>query len=265
MGSVPALGVDWDKGDPVSEIASQLPPAAATVPAPPVPAANEPVRFDHYTLALTWTPTFCLTLPDKTKCMPRDPGRFEARNLVLHGLWPSREDDPRHTYAYCGVDEETRGLDKFPTWCRLGPLELSEATWEDMRVVMPGSSNCLERHEWYKHGVCSGLGADAYYAASLALAREINATRFGRRISESIGETVEVSDLLAAFEEDFGPGSRRSVVLLCKKDTDKLLEVLIYLKKSLPSDGPRADRLYQPQAPALGTCPGAVRIEPASL
>ena len=41
---------------------------------------------------------------------------------------------------------------------------------------MPGIASCLDRHEWIKHGTCSGLDADCYFADTLRLAAAVQAT-----------------------------------------------------------------------------------------
>ncbi len=96
--------------------------------------------FDFYVLSLSWSPTYCLDNggSDRIQCGGR-PYAF-----VVHGLWPQYE----------------RG---FPSDC---PTDLSRSVprrdVDAMLDVMPSRS--LIRHEWQKHGTCSGLDQRDYFA-----------------------------------------------------------------------------------------------------
>ena len=146
---------------------------AVVVPATPsyqpveVPATLPdvtPGRFDLYVLALSWEPAFCTTTAGagQQECAPA-PERFSDKNLILHGLWPGNYNDPKHTYNYCGVDAAIKALDRPATWNQLPPVGLSDGLQGRMAERMPGTASHLERHEWYTHGVCSGLTAEEYF------------------------------------------------------------------------------------------------------
>ena len=60
-----------------------------------------------YLLALSWQPSFCETKPSKPECESQTPQRFDATNLVLHGLWPQ----PRAN-VYCNVQGATKPLER---------------------------------------------------------------------------------------------------------------------------------------------------------
>ena len=107
------------------------------------PAAAEPGEFAYYVLALSWSPSWCLAEGDArqaAQCAPeRDTG------FILHGLWPQH-------------------LDGWPEYCDAETPDPSRAQAAAMADIM-GSAG-LARHEWEKHGTCSGLGAEGYYALS---------------------------------------------------------------------------------------------------
>lgn len=106
----------------------------------PLPArADLPGRFDYYVLALSWSPQYCAGPGARG-----DPQCARPYGFVVHGLWPQHE---RGWPEDCGKGE----------W-------LSERLIERMLAIMP--SRKLVLHEWRKHGVCSGLGAEAYFAAT---------------------------------------------------------------------------------------------------
>ncbi len=91
--------------------------------------------FDYYLLALSWSPTFCLTHQKDAQCSGKGYG------FVLHGLWPqyTRGGWPQACAPQVPLTaaEQNKGLTLFPT-----------------RKLMA--------HEWSKHGTCSGLGAMGY-------------------------------------------------------------------------------------------------------
>ncbi len=101
--------------------------------------------FDYYVLSLTWTPSWCLAEagPDDGRrggqCDPaRDLG------LTLHGLWP----------------QDAAG--GWPEYC---PTDAADPTRRDTAAMadIMGSGG-LAWYQWKKHGRCSGLAADEYFA-----------------------------------------------------------------------------------------------------
>jgi len=106
---------------------------------------GEPGQFDYYLLTLSWSPTYCLIHPeDRSECARKGYG------FVLHGLWPQFD---------AGGYPENCSLDT-----RLSPA--AEAVG---REVYPSPN--LMRHEWQRHGTCSGLDAVDYFrTADRALA-----------------------------------------------------------------------------------------------
>jgi ribonuclease T2 len=103
--------------------------------APPAAAGD----FDYYVLALSWSPTWCLTEggPDDAQCDP-------ARDLgfTLHGLWPQYEDG-------------------WPEYCETDAADPTRGETAAMADVM--GSGGLARHQWRKHGRCTGLSARSYF------------------------------------------------------------------------------------------------------
>ena len=103
-----------------------------------------PGAVDYYVLSLTWVPGFCATHHDPNAC-----GR--SLGFALHGLWPELE----------------RG--GYPSHCT-GP-RLSDGVRVRYQDLYPSPG--LIRHEWDKHGACSGLRADAYFQLSDAVMRRV--------------------------------------------------------------------------------------------
>ncbi|MBI2689169.1 MAG: ribonuclease T2 [Acidobacteria bacterium] len=95
-------------------------------------------EFDFYLLSLSWSPQYCSSSAgarDNTQCGQR---QYE---FVLHGLWPQYE---RSWPQFCSTSQT-----------------LSNPVVEKMMDIMP--SRRLIRHEWEKHGVCSGMSAAEYF------------------------------------------------------------------------------------------------------
>lgn len=114
-------------------------PRASTVPA-------SDGDFDYFLLVFSWSPTHCSSdagrgRDDDLQCRSGRPYGF-----VLHGLWPQNE----------------RG---WPEYCE--SAEPHRVSASNMRAALKLSpSTSLVQHEWEKHGVCSGLSQDDYFAAA---------------------------------------------------------------------------------------------------
>jgi len=234
-----------------------------TFPTNPSLAEGVPGKFDYYVLALSWQPAFCETRPDKTECVSGDKNGFGARNFVLHGLWPSVRKNSGDKYEYCNVSE--KGMRR--NWCDLPALKLSEAVRNRLSTFMPGSASCLQRHEWYKHGICSGLSADEYYALADKLVRMVSETKFSKFISANIGRYVRRNAVLKAFEKEFGKGSSSFLELKCKSANriKFLTEVRIYLQKDLSESDRLKDLLPEYKIRVRGGCPRKFKIDKAGL
>jgi ribonuclease T2 len=219
---------------------------------------------DSYLLALTWQPGFCAAeahiASAECKLAPKDKPR-----LVLHGLWPDWDvngDGKRNAGDdFCIPGEDNRNsmlaLDK-GDWLKLPPVKLSEASSSDLAVAMPGTATGLDRHEWWKHGTCSSLKPDDYFAIAIALMRQVERGSLARLIVDQAGQTVERKKVLDAFEADFGPKSARALSLDC--DNGALQEIRIRLKRATVTEGLTAETLAMPAKTPRGDCAADVLI-----
>ncbi|MCM2303525.1 MAG: hypothetical protein NDJ72_02395 [Elusimicrobia bacterium] len=238
MAALPAAAFNWDQGDPAAQWRSALsaPPAvpAAVLSRPPSSGGGVAGEFDSYVLALQWSAAFCETRPNLPECGDRDPDRFSAKHLTLHGLWPEKSGDASHSYGYCGVDDATRALDRAATWCRMPALGLTSRTMTRLTEVMPAVASCLHNHEWYKHGSCSGFDPESYFSRASDIVAAIAGTQFGRFLAANAGRTVSADALLSAFERDHGAGSGSKVRLTCVKARGTFLLSDVRLKLAHP-------------------------------
>lgn len=121
--------------------------------------------FDYYVLALSWSPTYCGSRGDSD---PVQCGSGRRYDFVVHGLWPQY-------------------VSGWPQFCDATPTPLPEALVDGMLDIMPSPQ--LVRHEWTKHGTCSGLAPEDYFALTRRLH---DAIRIPARYIEP-GETIEVA------------------------------------------------------------------------
>jgi ribonuclease T2 len=152
-------------------------------------AGAETARFDFYLLALSVAPAFCEDEPQRKRafaqCRALSATGFTATPLTLHGLWPNRT-DRRHP-AYCAGGAGG-------AFCSLPPLRLPPDTRARLGQVMPASADCLDRYQWAKHGSCSGLAEDVYFATAAALTERVNRA-LGGEIARHMGREVSLAQL----------------------------------------------------------------------
>lgn len=97
--------------------------------------------FDYYLLSLSWAPTYCESHPNDNSSECRTGNHT---GFVLHGLWPSSNTVPMQPESCGNASPVASGIVRH------------------MREYFP--SNGLIQHEWQKHGTCSGLSAQEYFA-----------------------------------------------------------------------------------------------------
>src|SRR5712672_1458510 len=105
---------------------------------------NEPGQFDFYVLSLSWSPSFCDAVTERSaESAARQPECGDKPfAFIVHGLWPQYE----------------RG---FPEFCQNPAPRLDRNIVSSMLDLMP--SPRLIFREWDRHGVCSGLPSRAYF------------------------------------------------------------------------------------------------------
>jgi ribonuclease T2 len=168
---------------------------------------------DSNVLALSWQPAFCATYgykAGKPECLNLTAGSYESKNMVLHGLWPN-QNSCGIKYGYCGGRKQARH-------CNYPALSLSNKVAVKLAKFMPSYAHesCLERHEWYKHGMCQTLSADDYFALALDLAEQFNNSSFGSYLENNIGEVVALAKLKEQVSKALGHDAGSKVFLAVK-------------------------------------------------
>lgn len=113
---------------------------ASIDPSPPAalhPSEAKP-SFDYWVLALSWSPEYCAS----SEARPNSRQCSQAREFIVHGLWPQYE----------------RG---YPASCAT-QTRVSERTADRLADLVPDRG--LVFHQWKKHGSCSGMTPEAYFA-----------------------------------------------------------------------------------------------------
>ena len=150
-------------------------------------AAGDPGAFDYFLLSLSVAPGFCAISQanrGKDECRSLSEQAFRQTPLTIHGLWPNR--------ANVSVNRQPQDCDGPP----LGTLPTTLRT--DLRRYMPGGPR-LQRHEWRKHGTCSGLPGDAYFATAVLLTQHANETIGAAMRDQGMpGSELQISTLLDA-------------------------------------------------------------------
>ena len=188
--------------------------------APPEPRAPASSSFDFYLMALTVHPAFCADGHSrKRECQVRG-----HRPLVIHGLWPERN-EPR----------------SYPRGCVAAPLELDSALALELADFMPGVADHLDEHEWREHGGCSGLGDDEYFRHALELARGVDAA-LSAKLTTLAGRETTAADL-RELVNSFQPGLGSSLTFHCRTLRDapeahSREPYLIEVRQCVDNDGP---------------------------
>lgn len=182
-------------------------------------AAGVRTGFDFYLLAMSVHAAWCADgNTGKTECRAGS-----ERPLVVHGLWPERL-APR----------------TYPHDCAGPRLELDPGTERDLRAFMPGMQSGLHVHEWREHGTCSGLGDDAYFRATLDLARGLD-TALRDTLTIHAGRGLDGATLRAAADR-VRPGIGRTFTLHCRTlreapPAERSRPFLVEIRQCVDDDG----------------------------
>jgi ribonuclease I len=166
---------------------------ASEARAPRAPGAAKPAAFDFYLLAMTSHPAFCADgHAREPECRTGEPVP-----LSIHGLWPERLEAGR-----------------YPRNCPGPKLSLDEALALELRPLMPGMADGLHEHEWRAHGTCSGLDDDAYFRATLELARNLDGV-LRARLTTLAGQVTSARDL-REHVDGYEPGLGATLTFHCR-------------------------------------------------
>lgn len=177
---------------------------------------GEPGQFDFYVLSLSWSPSYCETAGNRAD--PAQCRRGKPLSFVIHGLWPQYD----------------RG---YPQDCSYNAPRVSERTINSMLDIMP--SRRLIIYEWRKHGTCSGLAPDDYFALVRRAFERVKIPAQFEHTSQ--WQTVSPSEIENAFRVANPKLEGDMIAVTC--DRRHLREVRICMSKDLQFRAcPQVDR-----------------------
>ncbi|MEM9788004.1 MAG: ribonuclease T2 [Pseudomonadota bacterium] len=159
--------------------------------ASPGTAQDRAGEFNYYVLSLSWSANWCALEGDarnSPQCAPE-----EEFGWILHGLWPQYEMG-------------------YPEYCNTTQRAPSRADTAAMADIM-GTSG-LAWHQWRKHGVCTGLSSDGYYALSRAAYAAVTRPDVFRQLKDAI--TLPAAVVEEAFLRDNSDLSADQITITCK-------------------------------------------------
>lgn len=163
--------------------------------------------FDYFVLALSWTPSWCSDEGDAradARCVAG------ARNgWLVHGLWPQFSDGG------------------WPEYCQTTVRPASRAQTAAMLDIM--GSSALAWHQWRKHGTCSDMTAQDYFATTRAAFRAVELPDLFTRIERDI--RVDPQSVETAFLNANQKFASHMMAVTCPRD--KVTEIRICLNRSL--------------------------------
>ena len=171
---------------------------------PPLLHAQEvhtpPGKYDYYLLNLSWAPEFC----HNVEVLPANEHTADRRadaagecgtphGFVLHGLWPQNYDG---TYPVsCG---DRPGLADYRPYLQVTP------------------SLTLLAHEWRKHGTCTTLSPDGFFATARRAYESIKIPPAIEHNDRQI--TLTPDDILGRFYASNPSYPQGSLVLSCGRN-----------------------------------------------
>jgi ribonuclease T2 len=163
-------------------------------------------EFDYYVLALSWTPTWCALEGDARGSEQCD--ATKDFGWTLHGLWPQFHQG-------------------WPSFCRTSERQPSRSMTNGMSDIM-GTSG-LAWHQWKKHGTCSGLSAQDYYALSREAYGKVNRPALFRKLKDPVKVPAKVIE--EAFLKENPLLKANTLTITCKQG--RIQEARICLSKDL--------------------------------
>ncbi|MEO9824698.1 MAG: ribonuclease T2 [Paracoccaceae bacterium] len=161
-------------------------------------------EFDYYVMSLSWSPTWC-ALEGNERGSPQCDQDF---GWVLHGLWPQYE---AGWPSYCNTRE--RNPSRRDTSAQADLFGASGSAW----------------HQWNKHGRCSGLSSDDYYALSREAYTRIERPALLRQLDRSVRLPAAVIE--EAFLEANPTLTAEQITITCK--AGRIQEARICLTRDL--------------------------------
>ncbi|TMW61526.1 hypothetical protein Poli38472_012717 [Pythium oligandrum] len=159
----------------------------------PLWRAEVPIEFDFYVLAQSWQPEFC---HGKESQYPgcTAPLEFWRTHFTMHGLWPDLTHG-KHPGFCGGAPFDADLIEK-----ALGIQTLLQF-WPNVKVSA-SSPDYPEfwKHEWMRHGTCSGLEQVEYFTSAINIIRN-DTLSTPSVIQENVGKSLPADKVRAAYAD----------------------------------------------------------------
>ena len=162
--------------------------------------------FDYYVLSLSWSPNWC-ALEGDARGSPQCDADADF-GWVLHGLWPQYE----------------RG---WPADCRHAFRNPSRSDTAAQAALFGSSGSAW--HQWNKHGSCTGLNPDDYYALAREAYDSITRPQVFRRLDRPV--TLPASLIEEAFIRENPDLHPDEITITCR--SARIQEARICLTRDL--------------------------------
>ncbi|UWR26786.1 ribonuclease T2 [Sulfitobacter sp. S223] len=185
-------------------------------------------EFDYFVMALSWSANWCALEGDARRSPQCDASADYG--WILHGLWPQFH----------------RG---YPSFCQTAQRPPSRGITAQMADIMgtPG----LAWHQWKKHGSCTDLTAEDYYALSRRAYETVTRPAIFRKLDRTVKLPASVVE--EAFLKENPDLNPDSITITCRKGY--IQEARICLSRDLEpvpcgrdtiTDCPLKDALFEP-------------------
>lgn len=165
-------------------------------------------------LSVGWQAGYCAARPKSKGCIGFSASTGAAQRFSLVGRFQPRK-------SYCGVEAGLAQKAKKGTWTDLPEVTLASATRDRLTAAMPAVRSGFDRRLWLKSGSCVAVSAEAYYARSMDLLDQLNASPVLAAFAGKAGGTVTLAEVHKAFDAAFGSGAGERVRLTCRKSGNR--------------------------------------------
>jgi len=181
-------------------------PALLLAAAPAFAEGESAGDFDYYLLSLGWSANWCALTGDSRDDPQCDAGL--GLTWTVHGLWPQDEQG-------------------WPSYCRTPARDPSKAETAAMADIMGGAG--LAWYQWKKHGRCSGLDPQDYFALMRRAYDSVTLPPVFQRLTQEVELPASVVE--DAFLEVNPTLTRDQITVTC--DDGMIQEVRLCLTKDL--------------------------------
>ncbi|WP_162276182.1 ribonuclease T2 family protein [Pseudomonas antarctica] len=178
----------------------------------------------YWVYTVTWQPSFCLQNPKTAGC-ESPPEKF-----LTHGIWPYNNSTPEKNNRHPAFCNTAPGCEQGKE-CEISAGNLEQIAHEpEIAAWVTANPEGMFKHEWKKHGTCSGKAVQDYFNDIVRLRPAVQYDQ--AKFATWVGGSVMFDELKTAFPSN---ASYRCFV----KDAKQYLHEVFY--KITPNGAPYED------------------------